>query len=328
MAAAAEAMWRDAATRQRPHSQRPGLVSETASGYLKQQQLQAPNLGDGGSDRDSDGGSGGGVVAPELGLVVDSSLSVLARKLRMVGVDTRVAGEVIKGQQPAGGEGQGSPALSPAAAAEAAAANGGGAEAVRGGGRSAARRNVGLLRVGIVPSLFDEHMRSAALEGRLIVMNAGAKRAAGALPGAAYRLLATDASAQFAELLAVLELSGLVDAGGSRCGICNGDEWQTLRPDEVEAGQVPHAVLRVQPVFYRCGACMQMFWPGDKYESTMDGLRAEGRDVPPRRAGTAGVAWRPPVPSAPARPPTEDRRRPPKTGTLHSTMRMKFSLDE
>ncbi|EOD04092.1 hypothetical protein EMIHUDRAFT_453977 [Emiliania huxleyi CCMP1516] len=193
---------------------------------------------------------------PGLGLVVDSSLSVLARKLRMVGVDTRVAGEVIKGQQPAGGEGQGSPALSPAAAAEAAAANGGGAEA---------------------------HMRSAALEGRLIVMNAGAKRAAGALPGAAYRLLATDASAQFAELLAVLELSGLVDAGGSRCGICNGDEWQTLRPDEVEAGQVPHAVLRVQPVFYRCGACMQMFWPGDKYESTMDGLRAEGRDVPPRR---------------------------------------------
>ena len=134
------------------------------------------------------------------------------------------------------------------------------------------------------------------------------------LPGAAYRLQAHDAAGQFAELLAVLKLSDIVDAGGSRCGICNGDDWYTLRPEQVEPGQVPPAVLRKQNVFYRCGKCQQIFWPGDKYENTMEGLRAEGKEgdvasatdesaaagsvapsLEPPRAGTAGGIWRPRV---------------------------------
>ena len=31
----------------------------------------------------------------------------------------------------------------------------------------------------------------------------------------------------------VLGLSDAVDAGGSRCGICNGDDWLTLIPEQV-----------------------------------------------------------------------------------------------
>jgi hypothetical protein len=87
--------------------------------------------------------------------------------------------------------------------------------------------------------------------GRLIVTQA--KKMGTAFPGAVYRLLAAEPGAQFAELLAVLGLSDAVDAGGSRCGICNGDEWRTLRSEEVEPGQVPAAVLKQQKEFYKCG---------------------------------------------------------------------------
>ena len=69
-----------------------------------------------------------------------------------------------------------------------------------------ARRLVGLLRVGIDASAVEGHLKQAALEGRLIVTVA--KRAATAFPGAAYRLLASDAGAQFAELLAVIASDG------------------------------------------------------------------------------------------------------------------------
>ena len=51
------------------------------------------------------------------------------------------------------------------------------------------------------------------------------------------------------------------------------------------AGEVPAGVLATQTVFYRCGSCQQIFWPGDKYESTMEGLRADGKDE-------AGEGWK------------------------------------
>ena len=270
------------------------------------------------------------VVPAGLGLIVDQSLSVLARKLRMVGIDTRVAGEVVKTSLQPG------MMISPAVAAAEAAAAG---EAAKAAGDEASlgrapqqRQPVGLLRVGIDASKVTEHLVRGALEGRLIITSA--KRAEG-LPGAAYRLLATDAGGQFAEVLAVLGVSDAVEAGGSRCGICNGDEWHTLRPRDVEAGQVPAAVLASQQVFYRCGVCQQIFWPGDKYESTMEGLRAEGRDqgrdeppAQPPRAGTAGGIWRPPsgvVDGAPSA--TASIAREARMGTLHSTQRMQFGLN-
>jgi len=169
----------------------------------------------------SDGGvvrAGRALASPpeHVHLLVDSSLSVLARKLRMIGVDTAVAGEVLRSQQPG-------MMLSPPA---------GGGEALDPGDIRGARRLVGLLRVGIDPKAVEGHMRCAAIDGRLLVTVA--KRAATSFPGAVYRLLATEPGAQFAELLAVLGLQEAVDAGGSRCGICNGDEWCTLRPDQVE----------------------------------------------------------------------------------------------
>ena len=214
----------------------------------------------------SDGGvvRGGRALAslPEhVHLLVDSSLSVLARKLRMIGVDTAVAGEVLRSQQPgmmlsppcmqvpttalppsspdmmlsppAGGS-EALPSSSPGMTLSPPAGGGG---ALDPGDIRGARRLVGLLRVGIDPKAVEGHMRCAAIDGRLLVTVA--KRAATSFPGAVYRLLATEPGAQFAELLAVLGLQEAVDAGGSRCGICNGDEWLTLRPDQVEAGQVP-----------------------------------------------------------------------------------------
>ena len=154
------------------------------------------------------------------------------------------------------------------------------------------------------------------------------------LPGAAYRLLATEASAQFAELLLVLGMSDAVTEGGSRCGICNGDEWQTLKPDQVGPGQVPAAVLAKQDIFYRCGACQQIFWPGEKYDNTMEGLRADvARDgsaaTEPPRAGTAGGVWRPPsgtVDGAPAAAAGSVGQQVRQAGVLHSTQRMQFGV--
>ena len=68
--------------------------------------------------------------------------------------------------------------------------------------------------------------------------------------------------------------------------------------EQVEPGQVPAAVLRQQREFYRCGRCQQIFWPGEKYESTMEGLRAEGKEVAVEAAskvGTAGGVWKAPA---------------------------------
>ena len=136
----------------------------------------------------------------------------------------------------------------------------------------------------------------------------------------------------------MLGLSDAVDAGHSRCGICNGADWQTLRAAEVPPGQVPPAVLASVPIFYRCGCCQQMFWPGDKYENTMDGLRAETAEQQQQqpaapatiapRAGTAGAVWRQPsgtVDGQPS-PATLVGKQMRAAGTLHSTQRMQLSV--
>ena len=248
---------------------------------------------------------------------------------------------MIKNQQPGMMIHPAEGVVSPAVAAADAAASG--------ATRRQQRAQVGLLRVGIDAKLVEGHMRGGALEGRLIVTT-GSKKTAGLLPGAAYRLLATDAGGQFAELLAVLGVSDAVEAGGSRCGICNGDDWHTLRPNQVAPGQVPEAVRRSQRLFYLCGRCQQIFWPGDKYESTMEGLRDEvGRDEPggaaepePERAsykgvraGTGGGVWRPPSgtvdgvamgASSPAATASASIGQQLRQGTLHSSQRMQFGL--
>ena len=63
-----------------------------------------------------------------------------------------------------------------------------------------------------------------------------------------------------------------MEAGGSRCGICNGAEWRTLSAAQLR-GQVPEAVRAEEGEFYQCGVCLQVFWPGAKYESTMEDLK-------------------------------------------------------
>ena len=70
----------------------------------------------------------------------------------------------------------------------------------------------------------------------------------------------------------MLGIREAVEAGGSRCGICNGAEWRTLSAAQLR-GQVPEAVRAEEGEFYQCGVCLQVFWPGAKYESTMDGLK-------------------------------------------------------
>ena len=309
--------------------------------FIRREASSGPVYGQSADDDGDDDGSS----LPDVKLIVDPSLSVLARKLRMVGLDTQVAGEVIKPHQETG------MMISPAVAAVEAAANGadnrdlqnGGSEAWRNKSQNGVRRVVGLLRVGIEASNVEGQYKRSAIEGRLIVTTAKQKKL-DQLPGAAYRLLSTEAGAQFAEVLAVLGMSDAVEAGGSRCGICNGDAWLTLTPDQVEVGQVPPAVLRKQDVFYKCGCCMQIFWPGEKYESTMEGLRAEGREqqaqeaadaplrtamwyreqppaVEPPRAGTAGGVWRPP--SGTVRSVDSAMR----AGSVHTTQRMQLNLD-
>ena len=121
---------------------------------------------------------------------------------------------------------------------------------------------------------------------------------------------------------------------------------------------MPPAVLKKQHVFYRCGKCQQIFWPGDKYENTMEGLRQEstaGADaaappaatspaVEPPRAGTAGSTWRPPVGTmtATAKASADDddddgssserssdaigRQIRERGGTLHSTQRVQLGV--
>ncbi|CAK0793315.1 unnamed protein product, partial [Prorocentrum cordatum] len=163
---------------------------------------------------------------------VEHSLAALARKLRMVGIDCEVAGELL---------------------------------------RTGATGLQGLQRVKIDVSLQDTAFRRAAALGRLIVTQVA--RTAEAFPGVHYLLHAKDADAQFSELLEVFSLQEALSSGGSRCGICNSNNWSTLRPGDVE-GHVPPAVLEAESDFYQCGQCGQIFWEGAKYNNTMDSLKA------------------------------------------------------
>jgi len=130
-------------------------------------------------------------------------------------------------------------------------------------------------RVRIEASLIAQNLRDAALEGRVIVVLPNTRRS---VAGAHYVLkedTAADPERCFEELLDVLDLRGGVAEWGSRCGICNGDEWIPLTREEAR-GSVPDAVLDAvldEPAFYRCGRCTQIFWPGAKYDDTMATLR-------------------------------------------------------
>ena len=214
-------------------------------------------------------------------LIVDPTLSVLARKLRMVGIDCKVAGELLRCQSAIEGCG--------------------GSETHSFVGKDGGTRRtpVGLLRVSIDGRTVEAHLRLAALEGRLYVTTA--RRVKQPAPGATYRLLtATDANKQLAEVLTLLQLSEKVNATtGSRCGICNGDAWQRVKPSEADPGQVPKLMLRKQPIFYRCGVCSQIYWPSKRKArdrapgaDTTDG--SCGRGVHESSLRTAGVdEWRP-----------------------------------
>ena len=120
-------------------------------------------------------------------------------------------------------------------------------------------------------SRVEEDLRLAALEGRLIITKRTNR------PASDYTCLHADAEEQFTELCAIL---GLGDEWSSRCGICNADDWQTLDAQAVRTldaqavrGQVPDGVLAAESVFYKCGSCNQIFWPGAKYDDTMTTLK-------------------------------------------------------
>ena len=206
----------------------------------------------------------------EVKLIVDPTLSVLARKLRMVGIDCRVAGEGLRSRTVPGG-----------------------VDERQSGGR---RTLVGLSRVTIDGSAVDGHLRLAALDGRLLLTTA--RRAKQPTPGTSYRLLATtDASKQVAEVLTLLQLTEAVNATmSSRCGICNGSAWQRVRPSEVEPSQVPKTVLRRQPVFYRCGVCSQLFWPCERRPATCP-APSRGRQQSITQSGNQPISTTCPAPS-------------------------------
>jgi uncharacterized protein with PIN domain len=165
--------------------------------------------------------------------MLDASLVACARRLRMIGVDAAVAGEVLRKE-------------------------------------ATPRRPLdGCDRVHVIASKVDADLRQAALEGRLVVVASSRKRAPG---GACYVVRGTTPDQQFDELLDVLGERGAVATWGSRCGICNGCDWRTLAPDAVR-GEAPPGVLADASEFYRCGVCGQLFWPGAKYEDTMATLR-------------------------------------------------------
>jgi uncharacterized protein with PIN domain len=169
-----------------------------------------------------------------LVVTVDCSLSKLARMLRLVGVDAAVAGESVRLDL------------------------------------SGCR---GLARVKVDASLAEADFRRAAVQGRVLLCGKARRASSEALLGTTYRLLATEAEAQFAELLEVFGLRDAVDAGESRCGICNADNWRHLQPSEV-VGRVPVGVLAETSEYFQCGSCEQIFWPGPKYEETMGSLKA------------------------------------------------------
>ena len=246
-------------------------------------------------------------------LIVDPTLSVLARKLRMLGIDCLVAGEVLRADTPTRmpldiprmhrevlresqppREGEGTPC-------EGEGEGGRGEVASRGGAaRKSVRSPVGLLRVCIEGGAVAAHHRLAALEGRLLITTA--RHVKQPAPCASYRLLATsDASRQLAEVLTVLQLRDAAERkdDASRCGICNGDAWQRLQPSDVQGTEVPPSVLKKQAFFYRCGVCSQIFWPrGDRPRHTRHGCTGGARRAAHATAGTDRVActpaeWRP-----------------------------------
>ena len=143
----------------------------------------------------------------------------------------------------------------------------------------------GLARVKVVAARREADYRRAAVEGRLIV---GVLSARSAPPGVSYSLLTRSADEQFGELLEVFGLRHAVESGESRCGICNARSWRTLRRDDVR-GCVPPEVLEAEAVFYQCGSCGQMFWPGEKYTSTMGALKEAATRAPARAAAEPGV---------------------------------------
>jgi len=176
-------------------------------------------------------------------LIMDGGLAALSRKLRMVGIDAQVAGEGLRAYSD-----DRVPGLT-------------------------ARQGGGLRRVTISQERAEAQFRRAAAEGRLLLAERkGARKAAEkAAGGAVYQLLATDPDAQFAEVVEVLGLQDALTHGESRCGVCNSRAWRTLLPADVE-GRVPAAVSASEDVFYECGFCEQLFWPGAKYTKTMDSL--------------------------------------------------------
>ena len=244
-----------------------------------------------------------------VSLIVDPTLSVLARKLRMLGIDCLVAGEVLRADTPTRlpldiprmhrevlresqppREGEGTPCEG----------EGEGGRGEPGRRRRGGRSPVGLLRVCIEGGAVATHHRLAALEGRLLITTA--RHVKQPAPCAAYRLLATsDASRQLAEVLTVLQLRDAAERkdDASRCGICNGDAWQRLQPSDVQGTEVPPSVLQKQTLFYRCGVCSQIFWPrGDRPRRTRHGCTGGVRRAAHAIAGTDRVAcapaeWRP-----------------------------------
>mmetsp|Transcript_7732 Transcript_7732/g.16977 ORF Transcript_7732/g.16977 Transcript_7732/m.16977 type:complete len:975 (+) Transcript_7732:211-3135(+) len=173
---------------------------------------------------------------PPPRLILDCSLATLSRKLRMVGIDAKVAGEVVRRDIDANNP----------------------------------RPHLvnGLMRVKVDSTIVETQLRQAAARGRLIITKASASN----LPGVSYRLLASDPDEQFSELIEVFGLHEYVQSGESRCGICNARKWATLTPQQV-VGRVSAAVVACTDEFYECGSCKQLFWPGEKYEYTMAGLR-------------------------------------------------------
>ena len=85
-------------------------------------------------------------------------------------------------------------------------------------------------------------------------------------------------------------------------------------------------MLSRQTVFYRCGACGQVFWPGEKYESTTEGegLRQDVQE--PLQGSLAGFECRSPCGTVDGAPLSIGRQV--RQGTLHSTQRMRLGVPE
>jgi len=219
-------------------------------------------------------GDGG---AMDVQVCLDGALSAVARKLRMIGVDAVVAGEVLRTSTEPAKSGSNSK-------------NGGGGSAEEvPRSRSYGRKTTGVGRVRVDGLSAEAHWRAAALEGRLLVATShGNKALQSQNGGGIYRMLApvSNPGAQFSELLEVLGLNSIPTEDspqngmgwGSRCGICNFGAWETLDARAAfSEGLISEKVWRMHAhsatPFYRCGNCAQVFWPGEKYSDTMTELK-------------------------------------------------------